>query len=125
MKQYRYTSSSFVPEGETGAPDAVMDTADLNRLKKLAGIFVKEDYYQAGGHDPELTTPNDSNVGRMSPVGSNISHTGMEKRNLEKQHNIKPGTDEWFKLWFSKPYLTSEKPIGDAPATRIPKPKKD
>lgn len=43
--------------------------------------------------------------------GSNISLTGMEKRELEKKHNIKPGTDEWFKLWFSRPYLTGEKPI--------------
>lgn len=43
--------------------------------------------------------------------GSNISITGMEKRELEKKHNIKPGTEEWFKLWFSKPYLTGEKPI--------------
>lgn len=45
--------------------------------------------------------------------GSNISLTGMEKQTLEKQHNIKPGTPEWFKLWFSKPYLTGEKPIGN------------
>jgi hypothetical protein len=28
-----------------------------------------------------------------------------------KKHNIRPGTDEWFKLWFSKPYLTGEKPV--------------
>lgn len=43
--------------------------------------------------------------------GSNISITGNEKRQLEKKHNIRPGTPEWFKLWFSKPYLTGEKPI--------------
>jgi hypothetical protein len=43
--------------------------------------------------------------------GSNISITGNEKGELMKKHNIKPGTDEWFKLWFSKPYLTGEKPV--------------
>jgi len=43
--------------------------------------------------------------------GSNISITGTEKRELERKHNIKPGTPEWFKLWFSLPYLTGEKPI--------------
>lgn len=43
---------------------------------------------------------------------SNISITGNEKGQLMKQHNIQPGTPEWFKLWFSKPYLTGEKPIG-------------
>ncbi len=44
--------------------------------------------------------------------GSNISLTGNEKGELMKKHNIKPGTDEWFQLWFSRPYLTGEQPIG-------------
>jgi len=44
---------------------------------------------------------------------SNISVTGNEKGKLMKKHNIQPGTPEWFKLWFSRPYLTGEKPIGD------------
>lgn len=44
---------------------------------------------------------------------SNISVTGNEKGKLMKKHNIQPGTKEWFKLWFSRPYLTGEKPIGD------------
>ena len=43
--------------------------------------------------------------------GSNISVTGNEKGELMKKHDIRPGTDEWFKLWFSKPYLTGEQPI--------------
>jgi len=44
--------------------------------------------------------------------GSNVSVTGTEKAALMKKHNIKPGTPEWFQLWFSKPYLTGEPPIG-------------
>ena len=44
-------------------------------------------------------------------AGSNISVTGNEKGELMKKHDIRPGTDEWFKLWFSKPYLTGEQPI--------------
>jgi hypothetical protein len=43
--------------------------------------------------------------------GSNISVTGNEKGELMKKHDIRPGTPEWFKLWFSKPYLTGERPI--------------
>lgn len=43
---------------------------------------------------------------------SNISITGNEKGQLMKKHNIQPGTDEWFRLWFSRPYLTGEKPVG-------------
>jgi hypothetical protein len=58
----------------------------INELKKLAGVVDSEQ-------------------------GSNISITGNEKAELQKKHNIKPGTDAWFRLWFSKPYLTGEKPI--------------
>lgn len=63
----------------------------LNELRKLSG----------------LNTENKINI------GSNISITGMEKAELMRKHNIKPGTPEWFQLWFSRPYLTGEKPVGD------------
>lgn len=41
----------------------------------------------------------------------NISYTGTEKAQLQRKHKIKPGTEAWFKLWFSLPKLTGEKPI--------------
>jgi hypothetical protein len=44
-------------------------------------------------------------------TGINISKTGTETQQLEKQHNIKPGTPEWFRLWFSLPYFTGEKKV--------------
>lgn len=66
---------------------------NLQDLKRLAGITEFKGYQPYGG--------------------SNISITGTEKRQLEKKHNIKPGTPEWFKLWFSLPYMTGEKPVGD------------
>lgn len=52
-------------------------------------------------------------AGTKTPVtdGSNISITGNEKGELMRKHNIRPGTPEWFQLWFSKPYLTGEKPV--------------
>lgn len=43
--------------------------------------------------------------------GSNITITAQEKARIMREHNIKPGTDAWFRLWFSKPYLTGERPI--------------
>ena len=46
--------------------------------------------------------------------GSNISKTAAEKAAYMKQHHIQPGTQEWFRLWFSLPYLTGEKPWPDA-----------
>jgi len=70
---------------------------DLARLKQLAGINEFKGYVTYNPVDP---------LG-----GSNISLTGNEKGQLMKKHDIKPGTEEWFKLWFSKPYLTGEKPV--------------
>lgn len=66
---------------------------ELAQIKRLAGLTEFKGYQPYGG--------------------SNISLTGMEKQTLEKKHDIRPGTPEWFQLWFSKPYLTGEKPIGD------------
>ena len=65
---------------------------NLQELQRLAGI--------TGCHQKEINK------------GSNISLTGMEKAELMRKHNIKPGTPEWFQLWFSRPYMTGEKPVG-------------
>lgn len=58
---------------------------EIDRLKHLSGIKTTE--------------------------GSNISITGNEKGQIMREKNIRPGTPEWFKLWFSKPYMTGEKPV--------------
>lgn len=121
MKQYRITSANFYTPGDTGDPDAYMAPDDLVQLKKLAGmdtLGLLEDY-TAGSSIPQQHTVNNADQDMPSPVGSNISVTGMEKRKLEKQHHIKVGTPEWFQLWFSKPFLTGEKPVGDAPASKV------
>lgn len=47
----------------------------------------------------------------INNIGSNISLTGNEKAKLMKEYDIKPGTPEWFRLWFSRPYMTGEEPI--------------
>lgn len=66
---------------------------ELSELKKLAGITEFKGY--------------------RSYEGSNISITGNEKAELMRKNNIRPGTPEWFQLWFSLPYLTGEYPVGD------------
>jgi hypothetical protein len=68
---------------------------DLNELKVLAGI--KKDYPK-----------------------ENLSISGTEKSKLQKLHNIKPGTPEWFKLWFSKTKLTGEKPVESYTRDELP-----
>ena len=67
---------------------------DIEQLKILAGIGNRAVMQEYRGF-----------------AGSNISVTGNEKGELMKKHDIRPGTEEWFKLWFSKPYLTGEQPI--------------
>jgi len=68
---------------------------ELDRMKWLAGI----------------TPANLSNMQPYNPNGgSNVSITGTEKSKIQREKNIQPGTDEWFRLWFSKPYLTGETP---------------
>lgn len=59
---------------------------ELDRIKQLAGIHEFKGY--------------------TAYEGSNISVTGTEKREIERNMNIKPGDKEWFELWFSRPYWT-------------------
>jgi len=42
--------------------------------------------------------------------GETISQTGTNFGQIQRERNIRPGTDEWFRLWFSKPKLTGETP---------------
>ena len=60
---------------------------DLKTLKTLAGIHTS------------------------NTVSENPSITGTEKAQYQRKHNVKPGTDEWFKLWFARPKMTGEKPM--------------
>ena len=61
----------------------------------------------------ELQRLSGISTSKPATEGSNISITGTEKAELMRKHKIQPGTQEWFQLWFSKPYLTGEKPVGD------------
>lgn len=72
-----------------------MKIDEIYKLQRLAGILDKD------GTKVEKSS------------GSNISVVGSEKGRIQREKNIKPGTDDWFKLWFSKPYLTGEHPTKD------------
>lgn len=62
---------------------------DIEELKRLAGVAEES----------------------QDSMGENLSYTGTEKAQYQRKHNIKPGTPEWFKLWFARPKLTGEKPM--------------
>ena len=111
MREYRLTSSDFVPPAETALiPDAVLhdpaalELHDLARMQELAGIAgpgIAEGTRVGAGY----TNPS----GQRSPM-SNLSAEFADKRYAEKEQNIKPGSPEWFRLWFAKPELTGENP---------------
>jgi hypothetical protein len=73
---------------------------EIQDIKRLAGLT---DLNQ--GKLQEYT-----GEGSVKTEASNLTHTAQEKADYQKKHNIEPGTPEWFKLWFSKPYMTGEKP---------------
>ena len=62
---------------------------NIEELKKLAGVT-------------EQSTDS---------MGENLSYVGSAKSEYMRKHNIKPGTPEWFQLWFAKPKLTGENPM--------------
>ena len=62
---------------------------DINDLKKLAGVTDKHG----------------------NSMGENMSVIGSQKGEYQKKHNVEPGTEEWFALWFAQPGLTGENPM--------------
>jgi hypothetical protein len=96
MKQFKITSDNIAPIEESGdtylAPD---DPAqEIRRLQFLGGL----------GAQQRLAEYKNS-----LKQGSNISVTAAENARIMREQNIQPGTPEWFKLWFSLPYMTGEK----------------
>ena len=70
-----------------------MKINEIYELQRLAGILDKDGKKVA-----------------KSTTGSNISIVGSDKGKIQREKNIKPGTEDWFKLWFARPYLTGEHP---------------
>lgn len=60
---------------------------DLDELRKLAGINEFKGYTEYR-------------------VDENPSETATALKKKEKDLGLKPGDADWFKLWFSKPYMT-------------------
>lgn len=95
MKQYKVTSENL---NLSSPDDCYLDPSDpINEIKVLQYL---------GGINSEARL-HEYKVNQ----GSNISVTGNDKGRIQREQNIKPGTPEWFKLWFSLPYMTGEKPV--------------
>jgi hypothetical protein len=82
---FRQSKLMSAYNGLSNKKPVVKDIDNLDDLKKLAGIY--ENSYG------ETTSEYASNLGK-----------------IQRERNIKAGTPEWFKLWFSLPLLTGERP---------------
>jgi hypothetical protein len=51
-------------------------------------------------------------AGIKTSLGAETSQHASELHKIEREKNIRPGTEEWFKLWFARPFLTHEMPTG-------------
>lgn len=102
MKQYKITSANLHQDSHD---DCYLDPTDpvneIKVLQYLGGINADARLYE---YKMQNSQPKED--------GSNISITGNAKGELMKKNNIKPGTPEWFRLWFSLPYMIGRKPIG-------------
>ena len=66
---------------------------DLDTLKRLAGVNEYKGYTEY-------------------KLEENPSITADKLKKKEKKMGLKPGDPEWFKLWFSLPYMTGNMPQG-------------
>ena len=60
---------------------------DIEDLKRLAGINEFKGFTEY-------------------KIDENPSETAAALKKKEKELGLKPGDKDWFKLWFSKPYMT-------------------
>ena len=100
-KQYSIRTQDYTT---SHIEEAVLDDADpIHEIKALAGLTSVGNLGKLQGYKgPES---------EMVNQGSNPSITAMEKINYQKEHNIQPGTPEWFRLWFSLPkFMGGETP---------------
>lgn len=98
MKQYRVTSYDI---NQDSPDDCYLAPDDpIHELKALSGL---------GGLGGQARLQ-EYKAQQMGSYGETISAEGTRKAEVMREKNIKPGTPEWFKLWFSLPYMTGEKP---------------
>lgn len=94
MKQYRITTADLNQDSTDDAYLAPNDPIhELKQIQYLAGLGAHQRLQE---YKALQATPN------------NITTTAAENARLMREKNIKPGTPEWFQLWFSRPYLTGE-----------------
>jgi hypothetical protein len=98
MKQYRITAADLTQDSNDDcylAPDDPIH--ELKALSGLGGL----------GGGARLQEYRATQTGSY---GETISKEGTSKAEYMRKNNIHAGDPEWFRLWFSLPYMTGEKP---------------
>lgn len=91
-RQVKINSSHLINPSDEDCVLPPNDPAyELAKIQYLAGL----------GYTPPL----------QENIDKNITHAAAENARIMREKNIRPGTPEWFKLWFSLPYLTGEKKV--------------
>ena len=85
MKQFRITTENLV---NSSLDDCVLDPMDPIHQIKAAHFL------DGLGADYRLAQIAQSNA--LQPVST------VNKAQIMREKNIKPGTEDWFQLWFSK-----------------------
>jgi len=93
MKQYYITSKNLDQSSEDDtylAPDdPVQELKIASYLGGLGSEARLQEYRMINAHNNKINR-------------SNSCLTGTEKSIKMKEQNIKPGTEEWFQLWFGR-----------------------
>jgi hypothetical protein len=98
MKQFRITTEHLNTDSDEDCHLEPNDPIhELKVVQYLAGLGSEARLREYRAHNTAVSQ------------GSNITATAAENARIMREQNIKPGTPEWFKLWFNLPYLTGEK----------------
>lgn len=81
MKELRFTSDSFASTQDL-IPDTVLDQTDIEQLEAMTGV---------------------TSIKRDRKNFENLTGAATQSNNnarVMREQNIKPGTQDWFRLWF-------------------------
>jgi hypothetical protein len=132
MRIHHITSETFRLKGDDPTiGDCYVDPAELAHVKAAAGIDTlgimervakrKQEESELGQALPDDVAKAVDDMRKLAGipkhskidygVESPLSAAGTAKGEYMRQHDIAPGTDAWFKLWFARPGLTGEDPM--------------
>jgi hypothetical protein len=88
MKQYRITTENLTTDSDD---DCYLAPDDPIQELKIAGLL--------GGLGSEARLQ--EYRANQAPVQANLN----DNARIQREQNIKPGTPEWFALWFAQPRM--------------------